>query len=188
MNSLWFQNIPIELCTIISSYLSCYDFINFIELVNIDYVQVFIINFREYYNKNLNHDYIKVIYKDLLFLLYLLYLPYEYNRCAEPSNIMELLNFKLMEDPCTVNRYNSETIPYLMENEYIDINIPVIAILDNLNLFKLLESKVDIDSYYEFISNNSYKILEFILTDNIKRESWFKYGDVYDNNRQSIYS
>ena len=176
MNSLWFQNIPIELRTVISSYLTCYDFINFIELVNIDYVQVFIINFREYYNKNLNHDHAKVIYKDLLFLLYLLH---EYNRSEERSNIMELLNLKLRENPYTVNRYNFEAITYLMENEYIDINIPVIAILDNLGLFKKFNSQIN--SYYEFISNGSYKILELILKDDIKRSSWLKHDDINDS-------
>ena len=198
MDSLWFQNVPIELCTVISSYLECLDFINIMQLVNINFIQAFIINFKEYYNKSLNHDNIKIIYIDLLRIFreynyHLLHIKrilcqniIDKDLHRQPSDMIEFLDFKLEYDPYKCKEYNDQTIPYLMENEYIDINISVIAILDNLSLFKKLESKVDIGDYYEFISNNSYKIIEFILTDDIKRESWFKYSDVDDSNRSRI--
>ena len=201
MDALLFHDIPIELCTVISSHLEYFDFMNFVELVNINYVQAFIINFKEYYNKSLNHDNIKIIYIDLLLILseYNLHL-FNIKHCVSKAihtqhlhkhvehslDMMEFFNLNLRDDPYEIKEYSEQTVIYLMENEYIDINISVIAILDNLNLFKRFNAEIDISSYREFISNNSYKILEFILTDDIKRTSWLKHDDIDDSDMSRI--
>ena len=70
----YFSELPIELNTIILSYILPRDYNNIIQIINkVDYYQLFKLQFRYYYKKNIIDYDIKILYEDIIKLFHLKY-------------------------------------------------------------------------------------------------------------------
>ena len=167
----YFESLPIELNSLIAQYLVYSDLLVFNKLVKIDYNQLYLQNFKKYYNKDINNYDISIIYTDLLNL-------HEYRSCtikdrgslrnnpdSPNDSFMEYIYIAITDKKINKIKINEETIKYLSTNSYIELNIKLITILDDVKLFQ--SSKHNVNYFSHILANNSYNILNHIIENGI---------------------
>ena len=181
----YFDHLPIELTTIIVSYLSYNDIIEIESVVNVDYNQLLLINFKNYYNSDIiNYD-IETIYKDLL-LNYEKWKKEILREHVLKSVIKDPLKFLSYELSICIDNdlssfcYDTRTVKYLMSNNYILINIDFIIKSDDVDFFIKFDQIDNDDLHYQVISNNSYNILKYMF-DNKQKERF-----LWNNSKDEI--
>ena len=185
----YFKSLPIELTTIITSYLSHRDTTEIESVVNVDYNQLLLINFKDYYNSDIINYNLKTIYKDLLLFFenwskylikFKLSQPIQskmnpnasWVRCEIPDLSKFLMTdyinkeVSLFYDSKQTDQpflYNSDSIIYLMLNKYISINTDFIGAQDDVKLFVDSFKINRIIDYKWVLINNSLNILTYML-------------------------
>jgi hypothetical protein len=180
MEELYFDKLPVELNTIIVSYINDMDTLpDILEVIKVDFTHLFLINLRGWYHKNISIYNIKNVYINL------------YRFSYDDDGFFK---YESYEDIITMID-DKETIRYAIDTKLItdepDVNF-LISYIDDADLFLKNIENVENNNYGLYFpalfTYNSYNIFKHILKGNeMLKNHLFNFINIYsDTNRAHL--